>query len=298
MTFFIVDNVLLCQDSGTLTLQKYNMIEILKFLLENYPIPSFIGSSIVVIALILWIFQLAKKTEIAKALFSVYELIIDKEIKRLDKKIDSSDYSEAEKTIFHYRKKVFKYQRDLNTNETHLPLLVYLSSIENDKYAIKAFHNGRKFLKFNDETFTLETSSELDESKAKVRATLGERVFAFNGVLAYIIAMCPFWFFPEYITKASVLPIFLVLIIFNFGQIYLGWLFMRYMAQHKNALELPKMKRIHPNFEKDLEASMKKKVVEVTTASDQTEQLLLPNSSPSTAIPSVPVVSRTLDEIS
>lgn len=267
------------------------MIEILKYLLENYPIPSFIGSSIVVIALILWIFQLAKKTEIAKAFFSIYELIIDKEIKSLDKKINSNDYSESEKKIFHYRKKVSKYQRDLKTNETHLPLLVYLSSFENDKYAINAFHNGRKFLKFNDETFALEPSSELNESKANVRAKWGEYVFSFNGVLAYFIAMCPFWFFPQYLSKASVLPIIFIFTICIFGQIYLGWLFMRYMAQHKNALELPKMNRINPNFEKDLEASMTK-VVEVTTASNLTEQLLLPNSAPSTTIPSVDIAAN------
>lgn len=274
------------------------MIEILKYLLENYPIPSFIGSSIVVIALILGIFQFAKKTEIAKALFSIYELIIDKEIKSLNKKIDSNDYLDSEKKIFQYRKKVLKYQRDLKTNETHLPLLAYLNSFENVQYAIKAFHNGRKFLKFNDETFALEPNSELNESKANIRAKRGEYVFSFNGVLAYFIAMCPFWFFPEYISKTSVIPIFLVLIILIFGQIYLGWLFMRYMAQHKNALELPKMNRINPNFEKDLEASMNKEV-EVTTASNLTEQLLLPDSAPSKALPSVdieanaPIVSRT-----
>lgn len=278
------------------------MIEILKYLLENYPIPSFIGSSIVIIALILGIFQFAKKTEIAKALFSIYELIIDKEIKSLEKKINSNDYSESEKIIFYYRKKVLKYQRDLKTNETHLPLLIYLSSFENVQYAIKAFHNSREFLKFNDEKFTLEISNELNESTAKARAKLGERVFGFNGILAYFIAMCPIWFFPEYISKTSVIPIFLVLIILIFGQIYLGSLFMRYMAKHKNALELPKMNRINPNFEKDLEASMNK-IVEVTTASNLTEQLLLPNSAPSTALPSVdiaanvPIVNRAFDRV-
>lgn len=278
------------------------MIEILKFLLQNYPIPSFIGSSIVVIALFLWIFQFAKKTEIAKDLFSIYELIIDKEIKKLEKKIDSNDYLESEKKIFQYRKKVLKYQRDLKTNETHLLLLIYLSGFENDKVAIKVFHNSREFLKFNDETFTLIPSSELNESTAKARAKLGERVFGFNGILSYFIAMIPFWFFPESIAKTSLIPFFIVLIIYIFGQIYLGWLFMRFMAKHKNALELPKMNRINPNYEKDLETLMNK-AEEVSSPSDSTKQLLLPDSTPSVVKVSIdiaanaPIVSLAVDQI-
>ncbi len=278
------------------------MIEILKLLWINYPIPGFIGSSIVIIALFLWIFQLAKKTEIAKALFSVYELIIDKEIKNLNKKIDSNDYLESEKKVFHYRKKVLRYQRDLKTNETHLLLLIYLSKFENVQYAMKAFHNSREFLNFDDETFTLTPSSELNEPSAKVRAKWGERIFSFNSILAYLIAMIPFWFFPESITKTSFIPFFVVLIIFTFGQIYLGWLFMRYMSKHKNAFELPKMKRINLNYENDIEALMNK-AEEVSSTSDSIKQLLVSDFTTSVVKVSIdiaanaPIVSMAVDQL-
>lgn len=278
------------------------MFETLKTLIPNYPIPSIVGTSFVTIYLILATYKLLKHTEIVKDFFNIYGSIKDKEIRDLEKKINSKDYSESEKKIFHYRKKVFKYQRDLKTNETHLMLLIYLSGFENDKAAIATFHNSREYLNFNDKTFILEPRSGLNESKASDRAKLGERVFGFNGILAYFIAMIPFWFFPESIAKTSLIPFFLVLIIFIFGQIYLGWLFMRYMSKHKNAFELPKMKRIKPHYEKDLEILMSK-AEEVSSPSDSTKQLLLPDSTPSVVKVSIdiaanaPIVSLAVDQI-
>lgn len=278
------------------------MFETLKTLIPNYPIPNIIGTSFVTIYLILATYKLLKHTEIVKDFFNIYGSIKDKEIRDLEKKINSKDYSESEKKIFHYRKKVFKYQRDLKTNETHLLLLIYLSRFENVQYAIKAFQNSREFLNFDDETFTLTPSSELNESSAKARAKWGERVFGFNGILAYFIAMIPFWFFPESIAKTSLIPFFVVLIIFIFGQIYLGWLFMRYMSKHKNAFELPKMKLINLNYENDIEALMNK-AEEVSTTSDPTKQLLLPDSTPSVVKVSIdiaanaPIVSMAVDQI-
>lgn len=77
---------------------------------------------------------------------------------------------------------------------------------------------------------------------------------------------------------------------------------MRYMAKHKNALELPKMNRIKPNYEKDLETLMNK-AEEVSSPPDSTKQLLLPDSTPSVVKVSIdiaanaPLVSLAVDQV-
>lgn len=229
------------------------MFDIIKYFLENYPVPSIFVYSIVVICLILALWHYARHTKIAQDLFNLYSFVQNREIKQLDQKIETGKYSSYEVKVFEYKRKILSYQKDFKTTETHLPTLIFLNGFENSKVAISNFENASKFLIFNDEKNKFELIKPISEEKAKGKERTGGIVFFLNGIVAYLIMMAPLVFFEESIDSNNVIPIVIFLFCLMLFWVYLGAKFFRYKAKRSNALSLLKMKRVNVKYEEHIE---------------------------------------------
>lgn len=229
------------------------MHELIKYFIERYPVPSFIGYSVVVIGLILALWHYARHTKIAQDISTIYSFFQDREIKLLDNKIDSKKYLNYEVKVFEYKRKILMYQKDLKTRETHLPTLIYLTGYENSKIAVSNYENSLKLLKFNDEENKFELKNEISEEFSKNKEQLGVIVFFVNGIAAYGIMMIPIIFYEDYINKNNVIPIVFFLFFIMMLQVYLGAKFLKYMSRFSNALNLLKMERINIKYYENIE---------------------------------------------
>lgn len=229
------------------------MYELIKYFIEHYPVPSFIGYSVVVIGLILVLWHYARHTRIAQDILNIYSIFQNREIKILDNKIESEKYLDYEVEIFEYKRKILMYQKDLKTRETHLPTLIYLSGYENSKIAVSHYENSRKILKFNDKKNRFELKTRINDELSKSRERIGVIVFFINGIAAYIIMMIPIVFFEDYINKNNVIPIVFFLFLFMIFQVYLGAKFLKYMSRFSNSLVLLEMERINVKYYENID---------------------------------------------
>ena len=158
------------------------MYEIIKYFIEQYPVPSFIGYSVVVIGLILVLWHYARHTRIAQDISNIYSIFQNREIRILDNKIESKIYLDYEVKVFEYKRKILIYQKDLKTRETHLPTLIYLTGYENSKIAVSYYENAYKLLVFNDKKNRFELKEPINEGFAKSKELVGGLVFFINGI--------------------------------------------------------------------------------------------------------------------
>ncbi|RSN87037.1 hypothetical protein [Acinetobacter nosocomialis] len=229
------------------------MHELIKYFIERYPVPSFIGYSVVVIGLILVLWHYARHTKIAQDISTIYSFFQEREIKLLDNKIDSKKYLNYEVKVFEYKRKILMYQKDLKTRETHLPTLIYLTGYENSKIAVSNYENSLKLLKFNDEENKFELKNKISEELSKNKERLGVIVFFVNGIAAYGIMMIPIVFYEDYINKNNVFPLVFFLFLIMIFQVYLGAKFLKYMSRFSNALNLLKMERVNIKYYENIE---------------------------------------------
>ncbi|HFE9906545.1 TPA: hypothetical protein ACGA4X_001521 [Acinetobacter baumannii] len=229
------------------------MYEIIKYFVEHYPLPTFIGYSVVVIGLILALWHYARHTKIAQDISTIYSIFQNREIKILDNKIDSKKYLNYEVKVFEYKRKILMYQKDLKTRETHLPTLIYLTGYENSKIAVSNYENSVKLLKFNDKENKFELKNKISEEFSKNKERLGVIVFFANGIAAYGIMMIPIVFYEDYINKNNVFPLVFFLFLIMILQVYLGAKFLKYMSRFSNALNLLKMERVNIKYYENIE---------------------------------------------
>ncbi|HCV3108667.1 TPA: hypothetical protein OV571_001460, partial [Acinetobacter baumannii] len=106
-------------------------------------------------------------------------------------------------------------------------------------------------LNFNREKKELELAEPIDREKAHRNYKIGEIIFVLNGMLSYVLFTLPLLMKPEKVSWENALLIVFVIIPFVFIQIYLGWLFMRYMQRKQHALMILELKRINLDELKD-----------------------------------------------
>ncbi|MEN8367697.1 hypothetical protein [Acinetobacter bereziniae] len=228
------------------------MIELIKYLLENYPVPIKIVYSVMMIGVVLVLWHYARHTKIAQDIFNLFSFVQNHAIKKLDLKIDSEKYSDYEISIFKYKRKVLSYQKDLKTTETHLPTLIFLDGYENSKLAVNNFENASKFLIFNDEKNKFELKENFSEKYAKGHERTGGIVFFINGMIAYFIMMAPILFFEKSINSNNVIPIVIILFCLMMFWVYMGAKFFKYKSKRSNALSLLNMKRVNVKYEENI----------------------------------------------
>ncbi|HCC8383033.1 TPA: hypothetical protein MW179_002820, partial [Acinetobacter baumannii] len=134
----------------------------------------------------------------------------------------------------------------------NLAFFNYVNGFEDQNSFRRMYKNSSKFLKFNREKKELELAEPIDHEKAQRNYTIGEIIFVLNGMLSYLLFTLPFLTKPEKVSWENALLIVFVIIPFVFIQIYLGWLFMRYMQRKKHALMILEMKRINLDELKDV----------------------------------------------
>lgn len=241
------------------------MIDLLIKIIETGSVPSFI----IYIIFFLALYFFAKKVRIIQDAFSLYDSTRNRKIKELDQKIESDIYSEFEKDVFRYKRKVLSYQKSLKTHETHLPSLVHVNSYENSQFVIDKLKRCDKLVEFDESLGRFKLKQPIDEVRAEKRSKIGEVVFMINGIAAYFTIFVPIHFFDKYINETNVIPIAVFLFFTMIFQVFLGGVFMRYMRKQKDAILLTKIKPIDLEYLKKLD---NKKASQDTPAIEQQDQ--------------------------
>lgn len=241
------------------------MIDLLIKIIETGSVPSFI----IYIIFFLAIYFFAKKVRIIQDVFSLYDSTRNRKIKELDQKIESDIYSEYEKDVFRYKRKVLSYQKSLKTPETHLPSLVHINSYENSKFIVDKLKSCGNLVEFDESLGQFKLKQPIDEVRAEKRSKIGEVVFMINGIAAYFTMFVPIHFFEKEINATNVIPIALFLFFAMILQVFLGGVFMRYMRKQKDAILLTKIKPIDLEYLKKLD---NKKASQDTLAIEQQDQ--------------------------
>ncbi|MDC5105283.1 hypothetical protein [Acinetobacter baumannii] len=228
------------------------MTELYKLILENKILGQPYIYTLTGILLLIYLINYIKKNEFFEGGYRLYSTIKNRDLKRIDKRIDSPQYSNEEKEYFSYKKKVLEYKSFYKISENNLAFFNYVNGFEDQNSFRRMYKNSSKFLKFNREKKELELAEPIDHEKAQRNYTIGEIIFVLNGMLSYLLFTLPFLTKPEKVSWENALLIVFVIIPFVFIQIYLGWLFMRYMQRKKHALMILEMKRINLDELKDV----------------------------------------------
>ncbi|WEI17689.1 hypothetical protein PY247_14925 [Acinetobacter proteolyticus] len=118
------------------------------------------------------IYFFAKKVRIIQDVFSLYDSTRNRKIKELDQKIESDIYSEYEKDVFRYKRKVLSYQKSLKTPETHLPSLVHVNSYENSKFIVDKLKSCGNLVEFDESLGQFKLKQPIDEVRAEKEVRL------------------------------------------------------------------------------------------------------------------------------
>jgi hypothetical protein len=206
---------------------------------------------IIGVSLFIYLINYIKKNEFFEGGYKLYSSIKNRDLKRIDERISSPLYTEKEKEYFRYKRKIFEYKSFYKIPENNLAFFQYVNGFEDQNAFRSMYKNSCKYLKFNKEEKILELNEPIDPKKANRNSKIGGYIFVLNGMFSYLLFMTPMLIKPEKVSWENALLILFVIIPFVIIQIYLGWLFMRYMMRKKHALMILEMKRINLDELKD-----------------------------------------------
>ncbi|MDC5251817.1 hypothetical protein NRA59_16130 [Acinetobacter baumannii] len=95
----------------------------------------------------------------------MYSSIKNRDLKRIDERIDSPQYSNEEKEYFRYKKKVLEYKSFYKIPENNLGFFNYVNGFEDQNSFRSMYKNSSKFLNFNREKKELELAEPIDREK-------------------------------------------------------------------------------------------------------------------------------------
>lgn len=221
------------------------MSELYKLILENKILSQQYIYALTGVLVLIYLINYIKKNEFFEGGYKLYSTIKNRDLKKIDERIDSLQYSNDEKEYFRYKKKVLEYKSFYKIPENNLEFFNYINGFEDQNSFRSMYKNSSKFMKFNRIKKELELAKPIDRDKANTSYKIGEIIFVLNGMFSYLLFTLPFLMKPEKVSWENVLLIVFIIIPFIFIQIYLGWLFMRYMQRKKHALMILEMKRIN-----------------------------------------------------
>lgn len=192
-----------------------------------------------------------KKNEFLEGGYKLYSTIKNRDLKRIDERINSSYYTEKEKDYFRYKRKIIEYKSFYKISENNLGFFRYVNGFEDANAFRSMYKNSRKYLKFNNENKELELIKPIDPKKAERKSKIGGFIFVANGMFSYLLFMVPLLIKPEKVSWENAILILCIIIPFIFLLIYIGWLFMIYMMKEKHALMILELKRVNLDELKD-----------------------------------------------
>ncbi|MGQ1157945.1 hypothetical protein ACT436_15165 [Acinetobacter baumannii] len=203
------------------------------------------------ILLLVYLINYIKKNEFFEGGYRLYSTIKNRDLKKIDERIISSLYTEEEKEYFRYKRKILEYKSFYKISENNLGFFNYINGFEDQNSFRSMYKNSSKYLKFNNKKKELELAEPINREKANRNSKIGGYVFVSNGMSSYLLCMTPLLFKPQNVSWENALLLLFVIIPLIIIQIYLGWLFMRYIMKKKHALMILEMKRINLDELKD-----------------------------------------------
>lgn len=229
------------------------LLEIAEKLISN-PEYTFWGLALLIPFAIAFLWGKVKEVGMLKDVSSLIARDKKNKIIQLKARIDQGTYLPREKELFEYELKVYEYQELLKTNESHLPTLIYLNGFENAQFAVDAYQNSQKFLKFNDFENKFELKKSINPRFASGLRKTGGFIFIVISLSAYILMMYFLYLHEELGVGKNYIGLwafcnFMLMII----MIVVGMKIMKFLMKRQQALDMFTLTRINTKYGDNIE---------------------------------------------